>query len=419
MAASRYTAPIDLANLNESHSLGVLSVPEGAQVLDVGAADGSVASVLQARGCTVWAVEQDPAAAEAARRYCERVVQADVEAIDLRAEFAPLHFDAILFLDVLEHLREPERVLRSAVELLAGDGRIVASIPNVAHADLRLHLLQGAFRYRETGLLDRTHLRFFDKEAVQALFAGAGLEIIEDLRVTAPLGGTDLGVDPHAFAPEILQAATADPEAETFQFVVVARRKRRGRVTTERADLATLLQRRNRELERTARDGAGHVQALQGELAERGQRIEALQATLAEREARLQATEVAHARRVAELERCLTQRAAELDALNGAIEGLRNELAITEGRGTALHEELSAMTLRHEQQTAWASGLEAQLAAKNAHIRWLEALLQEQTALAAAAVQTARGAKPKIAGGIRRFPPVSRAAHWVHRKVRN
>src|SRR5579859_5951000 len=140
MARSRYSASIDLANLNDAHSLGILSVPAGSRVLDIGAADGSVARVLKERGCRVWAVELEAAVARQARRHCEQVVQGDVEALDLAAEFDSLSFDAILLLDVLEHLREPQRVLREAAALLAPSGRVVASIPNVSHADLRLHL---------------------------------------------------------------------------------------------------------------------------------------------------------------------------------------------------------------------------------------------------------------------------------------
>ena len=66
--------------------------------------------------------------------------------------------------DVLEHLRDPLNSLRHAVRKLKPSGFVVTSLPNIAHGDVRMALMQGKFRYRETGLLDRTHMRFFTLE---------------------------------------------------------------------------------------------------------------------------------------------------------------------------------------------------------------------------------------------------------------
>ena len=91
--------------------------------------------------------------------------------------------------DVLEHLREPARALRDATDLLREGGRLVLSVPNVAHGALRLALLQGRWSYTETGLLDRTHLHFFTRTSLFELVEGAGLAV-DQLRATVadPLG---------------------------------------------------------------------------------------------------------------------------------------------------------------------------------------------------------------------------------------
>jgi 2-polyprenyl-3-methyl-5-hydroxy-6-metoxy-1,4-benzoquinol methylase len=219
----RYTRDIDLEDTNNAHSLAILSVPPGGRVLDIGPGGDHVVSALRERGCTVWAVEIDGEAARAAEPYCERVLVADVETVDLGREFEGLRFDCILFLDVLEHLREPLPVLRDAAKLLADEASVVASIPNVTHAALRLELLRGRFRYRDTGLLDRTHLRFFDQEGVNELFRQAGLRIEEQLRVSRGITETELEIDPSDYPEEAVRLATADPEALTYQFIVVAR----------------------------------------------------------------------------------------------------------------------------------------------------------------------------------------------------
>lgn len=88
-------------------------------------------------------------------------------------------FDLILALDVLEHLRDPWSVLKTIVaENLAPGGQVIVSVPNVAHYTVVWPLLTKArFRYENDGLLDRTHLRFFDREAALGLMRGAGLNV--------------------------------------------------------------------------------------------------------------------------------------------------------------------------------------------------------------------------------------------------
>src|SRR5580765_3729350 len=166
MTPSRYSQQIDLGDVNNAHSLGILLVPDGSRVLDIGTADGSVARALADRGCSVWGIEVDADAARDAERWCDRVIVGDVEQLDWQASMDGQLFDVVLLLDVLEHLRDPLQTLRRAVSFLAPGGRIVASIPNVAHAAVRLQLLDGRFERTDIGLLDRTHIQFFDRRSV-------------------------------------------------------------------------------------------------------------------------------------------------------------------------------------------------------------------------------------------------------------
>jgi 2-polyprenyl-3-methyl-5-hydroxy-6-metoxy-1,4-benzoquinol methylase len=222
MGSSRYARDIDLRDTNSPHTLAILSVPPGSRVLDIGAADGGVAAVLTQRGCRVWGVEIDKEAAFAAEAHCESVVVGDVEELDLASTFEGQTFDAILCLDVLEHLRHPAEVLRRLVTLLAPRGRVITSIPNITHAAVALQLLDGRFTYSDTGLLDETHIRFFDRAAVEQLFADAGMTVIERLRVIVPATETEIEIDPDHHAPEVIEEATSGPDADTYQFVMVA-----------------------------------------------------------------------------------------------------------------------------------------------------------------------------------------------------
>ena len=98
------------------------------------------------------------------------------------------------------------------------------SIPNVTHGALRLSLLKGRFNYTEQGLLDRTHLRFFDRHAAEQLISEAGLTISQHLRVRRELEETEIAVNKEGLPIEVLQGLASDPDATTYQFVFVAGR---------------------------------------------------------------------------------------------------------------------------------------------------------------------------------------------------
>ena len=218
----KYDFAPDLTSDN-SHAQQLRAVPRGARVLELGCATGYLSRLLRDElGCRVVGVELDEAAAEHARAFCERVVVGDLDQLALAEVLDAGAFDVILCGDVLEHLKDPGRVLAEARKLLAPQGRVVATIPNVAHGDLRLALLGGRFDYRRLGLLDETHLRFFTLAGVQALFEGAGYAVHRVSRIRAPLFGTELEVKAQDYPPEAVAFVAADPEATTYQFVVVA-----------------------------------------------------------------------------------------------------------------------------------------------------------------------------------------------------
>jgi len=156
--------------------VAALVPPRCRRVLEVGCGAGRLGQLLRRRGHVVTGVELAPEAADAARRRLDRVVTADVEADGL--PFAPASFDAVVFADVLEHLVDPWRVLAESVELLAPGGVVVASVPNVQNVDVVWRLLRGRWEYRERGICDRGHLRFFTLHTVRQLFRGAGLEVV-------------------------------------------------------------------------------------------------------------------------------------------------------------------------------------------------------------------------------------------------
>ena len=221
-SASKYDTTVDLSSENDSHTLMVRLVGAQKRVLDVGCASGYLARVLVEHGCTVSGVEFDAAAAEEARPTLHQLVVGDLEQLDLLAEFGPGGFDVVVLGDVLEHLRDPLPVLKGIRPLLAPGGYVVISIPNVAHAAVRLSLLMGRFDYRPLGLLDTTHLRFFTRESLSGLLRDAGLGATDFLRTTADVYATEQGLRPGDVPQEVVDMVLADPDATTYQFLVRA-----------------------------------------------------------------------------------------------------------------------------------------------------------------------------------------------------
>jgi 2-polyprenyl-3-methyl-5-hydroxy-6-metoxy-1,4-benzoquinol methylase len=309
---SRYARTLDLSELI-AHTQGILLTPPGSDVLDVGTADGHpVVDGLKARGCRVWGVEIDEQAAAVAAPMCEQMVVGNVEQLDLTQAFGDRRFDVVLCLDVLEHLVEPLDTLRRLQELLTPTGIVVASIPNVTHAAVRLQLLDGSFTYTDTGLLDRTHVRFFDRAEVTALFDDAGMTVLERLEVRREPHETEIPIDLSAVPPETLAQVTADPDARVFQWVVVARREVPG-AEVDTTGVATALLAEVTRKEQAVRESAEHVAWLEGLLAERDE---------------LHRTTTTQNERLAELDRTLRERISELVQSHEAVRALQADLAV-------------------------------------------------------------------------------------------
>jgi len=150
------------------------------RVLDIGCSIGELGKNLKGtRRVEVVGIELNEKMAAIAAEKLDQVITGDIEKIDLNDYFYPSYFDCIIFADILEHLKDPWRVLRKSVKFLADEGIIVASIPNVRHYTTILILAFGGYwPYRERGIHDRTHLRFFTLRNIKEMFQNAGLKIV-------------------------------------------------------------------------------------------------------------------------------------------------------------------------------------------------------------------------------------------------
>ncbi|MDR3361944.1 MAG: glycoside hydrolase family 99-like domain-containing protein [Desulfovibrio sp.] len=215
----RYQCAVDVCNANSSLMQVAAKVSRGTRVLDVGCACGDLGVYLHsAKQCLMRGIEYDP---ESVKTALATGAYESVECVDIDASswVSNVSFDCIVFADVLEHLRFPEKTLQDALPFLSPGGNIVVSLPNIAHGSIALQLMAGKFDYMEHGILDRTHLRFFVCESMARLFAERGLAVISCTHTIRDLPGLH-PYNPYSCAPvKVVNAIAANPLAFVWQYI--------------------------------------------------------------------------------------------------------------------------------------------------------------------------------------------------------
>lgn len=160
------------------------------RVLDIGAGAGANARALRALapGLQLTAIEPNPRAAALLAEVCDTVFEGELGAWLERGQLDRGQrergyedvFDAVVLSDVIEHVEKPVEFLASLVAHPGlRDALFLVSVPNYAVWYNRLLTLAGRFEYAESGLYDRTHLRFFTRASISGLLAHTGLSLVE------------------------------------------------------------------------------------------------------------------------------------------------------------------------------------------------------------------------------------------------
>lgn len=151
--------------------------------LDIGCGAGGNAKLLKEKvpNSVIVGITLSSAEAELARSYMDKVVVTDIE--NWEPEDLEDLFDAVIVCHTLEHMVDPLAVLRKMKKFLKRGGHLYMALPNVMFYRQRLEFLRGRFRYTETGLMDKTHLRFFDWESAGEIVTHAGFQIEKRMAV--------------------------------------------------------------------------------------------------------------------------------------------------------------------------------------------------------------------------------------------
>lgn len=204
-----------------SHSMIASMISEGETVLELGCAKGELCAYIKSTlGCTTYGIDISEEAIEAAKAHLDGFICCDIENYDWESELSTVKFDTLVFADVLEHLREPAKAIRRALSLLKDDGKILFSVPNIAHADIILKLIGNRFDYTDIGLLDNTHIHFFARQSLVPFCEEAGIFPILIDATVCPAGSSEQSFDEaNPLARAIVSSSGAH---EAYQFVVCA-----------------------------------------------------------------------------------------------------------------------------------------------------------------------------------------------------
>jgi len=167
----------EYAGLLKHIPLNPLSTPK--TVLDVACGMGTISLAVQNKGYTVWGIDKNREAAAIAAGRIAKVINADLTNLPVIEKHLGGHtFDFIIFSHILEHIYDPLSIINGYLPSLKDTGRLIVSVPNVAVWSNRIKLLLGNFTYTDTGIMDRTHIRFFTLRSATALLRKSGCSIV-------------------------------------------------------------------------------------------------------------------------------------------------------------------------------------------------------------------------------------------------
>lgn len=221
----KYDAPIDLRKGTDTGLL-IEKISPNSSVLEFGCAEGRMTRYMkESLNCMVCIVELDRESFSKAMLYADEGVCCDACTLEWTKAFEGKHFDYILFADVLEHLQQPDLVLKSAASFLKEDGQVLVSIPNIGHADVICALLCNRFRYTETGLLDNTHIHFWGREDFHDFAENAGFSVVEENAIYKVPNTTEQAINSRELSAETKLLVASMPYTNVYQFVFTLQKR--------------------------------------------------------------------------------------------------------------------------------------------------------------------------------------------------
>ena len=222
---SVYTSnTLNKKNHNEAWSKIFNFVKPNSRILDVGCSSGRLGSeLIKEKNAYVVGIDIDKEDIEIAKKNLNEAYIFDLEHDDFKSLGK---FDTVIFADVIEHLINPVSVLKKIKNNILPNGQLIFSVPNMANGIVRLELLAGRFEYKQWGLLDRTHLHYYDLPELEKVLGSSGYAITKlDCKIKdipEKLIGDELSKVGLVLTKEFV-AFLHKPESVIYQFIGIAR----------------------------------------------------------------------------------------------------------------------------------------------------------------------------------------------------
>lgn len=215
----KYDVPLNLEQNDNMKEL-VKNIKPNSVVLEFGPSTGRLTRYIKEElKCDIYIVEIDPEAFEISRQYANDGICDDIETYSWKVMASHKVFDYVIFADVLEHLKNPEKVIEEVKSFINKDSKILVSIPNITHNAIVLQLLNQRFDYQSTGLLDNTHIHFFTKETAAEMFERVGYHMLSCNGTFAEPYNTELHMNYDGLPESVIDFLSSRDYGNLYQII--------------------------------------------------------------------------------------------------------------------------------------------------------------------------------------------------------
>lgn len=196
-------------------------IPDGSSILDIGAGNGMLSLLLQKKlsNSIIDGIEPNSYAVNIAKKYYRNLYIGYAQ--DYFDIIVKEKYDFIILADVIEHLVDPLDFLQRLASIISNKTKIILSLPNIAFGAIRFSLLNGNFNYIDSGILERTHLRFFTLKTLETLISNSGLNLEKILLLQRSILGSEVKLEKLKISPFLFHKIRKDPLSFTYQFITV------------------------------------------------------------------------------------------------------------------------------------------------------------------------------------------------------
>lgn len=219
----KYDFKLEL-NKNNSLSMILSRIEKNSRILEFGCANGRLTKYLaEEMNCKVTVVEIEEEAGKDAKPYAEDALlgeqAGDIESLEWCRRLKGKAFDYIIFADVLEHLRDPERILKECKSFLSDTGSIIVSIPNIAYNSIIVGLLRDEFEYQEIGLLDNTHIKFYTRNTFHRMLGRLNYNMTFESGTYKKIGEDEFNINYQTLSPSLKSLLMERDFGNIYQYI--------------------------------------------------------------------------------------------------------------------------------------------------------------------------------------------------------